>query len=326
MTIATATGDTCPPPSTGGGGGGGGSINPTQGEIDSWISRGSYVSGNISFNRNTSYATTDSVGVSGVTASTTLTKTDSIGGQFSRLGGADLPKLLRGELPAGFPNFNPTIGSCSVYTMQQLLTNPFPLFTSVNLDAGDPLTSVGPAGTRTIPRQSNQIVGPTYSTPSNFPNNYINSGSYTLSGPGGSQVGSFSGSLDVVSDFVVTNAETDFRVVNRNSPLTVRWTGGAAGTVLTIQGQSTSISGTTVGGAGFVCIANTSAGQFTVPADILRQLPASSSIGAGGFNFITRGAFIVLAPGTGARFNAPSGVDILTVNNFWSWSYTPQYQ
>jgi hypothetical protein len=95
---------------------------------------------------------------------------------------------------------------------------------------------------------------------------------------------------------------------------------------LTIQGQSTTISGSTVGGAGFICIVNTSAGQFTVPSSVLSQLPASPSIGAGGFNLITRGSFIVLAPGAGSRFNAPSGVDIMTANNFWSWLYTPQYQ
>ncbi len=322
------SGLTCPPPTGGGGGGGGGggSINPTQSEIDSFIARGSYVSGGLSFNRNNSYSTTDAIGAGGVTATTNLTKADVIYGQFTRLSGADLGKSLRGEFPAGFPNFNPNVGSCSVYTMQQILQNPFPAITALNLDGGDPLRSVGPNGSQNISRQSNQISGPTYASATNLPNTYISPGSYTVSGPGGSQVGAFSGSFSVVSDFVISQPETAFRVINRSSPLTVSWTGGAPGTVLTIQGQSQTISGTTVGGAGFICIVNTSAGQFTVPASVLSQLPASSSIGAGGFNFVTRGAFIILAPGAGARINAPSGVDIMTLNNFWSWSYTPQYQ
>lgn len=327
VTIAVSATDTCTTPGGGGGGGGGGgSINPTQSEIDSWISRGSYVSGNMSLNRTTTYATTDSFGATGVTPTTSVTKSDSISGSFTRLGGADLPKVLRGELPPGFPNLNPSPGSCIVYSVNQLLTNPFPALTSVGLDAGDPLRSVGPAGTQTVPRLNNQVSGPSYNTPNNFPNNYLNAGSYTLSGPGGSQVGSFSGTLNVVSDFIVSNPETDFRVINRNNPLTIRWTGGAAGTVLTIQGQSTTTNGTSFGGAAFICIVNTSAGQFTVPSSILSQLPASPSLGAGGFNFITRGFLIVLAPGAGARINAPSGVDIMTLNNFWTWSYTPQYQ
>jgi hypothetical protein len=78
--------------------------------------------------------------------------------------------------------------------------------------------------------------------------------------------------------------------------------------------------------AAFVCIQNTSAGQFTVPSSVLAQLPASAVIGAGGFNIVTRGTLSVTAAGKGARFASPSGLDILTANNYWSWSYTPQYQ
>jgi hypothetical protein len=47
---------------------------------------------------------------------------------------------------------------------------------------------------------------------------------------------------------------------------------------------------------------------------------------AGGVSIITRGSFAVTASGKGARFTSPSGVDILTANNSWVWTFTPQYQ
>jgi len=78
-------------------------------------------------------------------------------------------------------------------------------------------------------------------------------------------------------------------------------------------------------GAGFVCIENASAGQFTVPASILTQLPASGTIGAAGFNFVARGTFSITAGGKGNRLTA-SGVDILIANNFWLWTFTPEYK
>jgi hypothetical protein len=82
----------------------------------------------------------------------------------------------------------------------------------------------------------------------------------------------------------------------------------------------------TGGGAAFLCIQNVSAGQFTVPAGILNQLPASTAISAGGINVVIRGVFAVTARGAGARFSAPSGVDILTGQNSWIWLYNTQYQ
>jgi hypothetical protein len=129
--------------------------------------------------------------------------------------------------------------------------------------------------------------------------------------------------LDTVPDLVVTNNPDDFKVINRGSGVTLRWTGGEPSTVLTISGSS---AASLTQGAVFVCIQNTSAGQFTVPSSVLAQLPASAVIGAGGFNFVTRGTLIVTAAGKGSRFASPAGLDILTANNYWMWSYTPQYQ
>ncbi|MBE0660583.1 MAG: hypothetical protein IH602_23005 [Bryobacteraceae bacterium] len=307
----------------GGGGGGGGSsdMNPTPAEIDSWISRGNYTSGGLTLTRATTYATTDTVGPGGVTAVTATTKVDTFAAQFTRIGGADLGKMLRGELPPGFPNLNPVAGSCAVYTINSV-TNPFPNITTLGLDAGPQVTSNGPNGNQAALRQTLQVSGFTYNAP-NVPNTYLAAGSYALAGPGGADVGAFSGTLDIVPDLVVTNNPDDFKVINRSSGVTVRWTGGEPSTFLTISGASVS---SPTDGAAFVCIQNASAGEFTVPSSVLSQLPASGVIGAGGFNFVTRGTLVLSASGKGKRFASPTGLDILTANNYWIWSYTPQYQ
>ncbi len=308
---------------SGGGGNSGGSsgMNPTPAEIESWIARGNYASGGLTLTRATAYTTTDTIGAGGVTPVTAMTKADSFSAQFSRFGGADLAKVLRGELPPGFPNLNPTAGSCVVYTISSL-TNPYPNLTSVGLDAGPQVTSSGPNGNQAALRQAQQVNGFTYNA-SNVPNTYLAAGQYTLAGPGGADVGAFTGMLDIVPDLVVTNNPDDFKVINRGSGVTLRWTGGEPSTFLTIAGGSVASLSE---GAAFVCIQNTSAGQFTVPSSVLAQLPASAVTGAGGFNFVTRGFLSVTAGGKGVRFASPTGLDILTANNYWSWSYTPQYQ
>ncbi|MBN9660205.1 MAG: hypothetical protein J0H49_18605 [Acidobacteria bacterium] len=310
----------------GGNGSGSSDTSPTPAEIESWIAKGTYASGTLTLNRATAYATTDTVGAGGVTAVTSTTKLDTFSAAFMRFGGADLPKSLRGELPQGFPNLNPSPGSCVVYNAGTP-TNPYPNITTVGLDAGPQITSSGPNGNQSALRQSTQVVGFTYNAP-NVPNTYLSPGRYSFTGPGGADVGSFSGTLDIVQDLVVTNNPDDFKVIDRNNGFTVRWTGGEPSTLLSIVGASITVNPQTASttGTAFVCIENTSAGQFTVPANILSQLPASGVIGGGGFNFITRGTFSVAASGKGSRFSTPSGLDILTAFNSWSWSFTPQYK
>ena len=320
VTIPVSATDTCTPATGGGGGGGGGNTgsgtNPTQSEIDSWIARGSYVSGSVSLNRSTTY------GVNPTTNAATVTRADSIAGQFTRTSGADLANSLRGILPPGFPVLSPTTGSCAVYR-SNTLTNPYPNLTTVNLDAGPQWNVSGPNGAQVVPRLTNQVAGPTYSTGNALPDTYLAPGNYTISGPGGAAIGAFNGSVTIVPDLVVTNDPEQLKQINRGSSVTVRWTGGEPGTVLTITGVSADTSGN---GAGFSCIENVSAGSFTIPASILGQLPASPSVGAGGISFVVRGALAVTARGAGARFTTPSGADILTAINFWSWLYQTQFQ
>jgi hypothetical protein len=132
-------------------------------------------------------------------------------------------------------------------------------------------------------------------------------------------VGTFTGNLTVASDLVVTDAPADLMSITRANGVTVHWTGGDPSGIVTISGSSIDL---TAHGAAFVCRQNASAGQFTVPAAILTQLPASVAIQG----FAIPGAFSVGSSGAGARFASPSGVDFLTAGNFWTWGYGTQYK
>ncbi|MEI9812156.1 MAG: hypothetical protein WDO18_05540 [Acidobacteriota bacterium] len=284
----SASGSTCTTPNTGGGGGGDGSdgMALTAQEIETFSARGSYVSGTLTLNRSTAYS-----------SATTSTKSDSMGGQFSRIAGPDLSNMLHYILPPGFIDPTPAVDGCIALNYTDLVKNPWPLLTYTNLDGGAQLTAVGPNGTQAIPRQGFQVSGPTYGT-TNLANTYLNAGQYSLSGPGGTQVGAFSGTLNVKSDFVITNPEA-FSTINRNTPLTIRWTGGEPETYLTIQGLSYSGSTPTgLTGAVFICIVKTSLGQYTVPVNILQQLPVSPNL-SGALSFLNFGSFTVTARGLG---------------------------
>ncbi len=298
-----ATGTTCPTSS--GGGGASSDTNPTAAEISLWSARGSYTGGTISMNRTVNYQTGAAV------------KTDTAGAIFNSVVGTSIGPLLRGELPSDLPRLTPVAGSCVVYLSTQL-RNPYPDLVYTNLDAGAQLTVTGPNGARTIPRQTNQVAGPTYDTRQALLNTYLSPGTYTFTGPGGTAVGAFSGSTEVVADLVVTNASDFVTAINRNAPLTVRWTGGNPDKYLTVQGVS--YTGASFTATTFTCIEKVSAGQFTVPAEFVRQLPATPA------GYLLPGGFSVTAPGTGARFNAPTGLDILAANNYWSWLFYPQWQ
>jgi uncharacterized protein (TIGR03437 family) len=296
-----ASGAACPPPATSGGGG---SPSLTAAEIDTFVARGFYTSGGMSLHNSITYS-----------AAGTLTRTNSVAGLFTRTSGADLGRMLRNQLPPGFPIQPITPGNCLVYNSTQLY-DPYPLITRVNLDAGAQLTAAGPNGSQNSPRLNIQVAGPTYNTPNNFPNTFVVPGRYALSGPGGSQVGGFSGTLDVVQDFVLTNPTNFVTAINRGAPLTISWSGGDPSTVLTIQGSSFVGSVATV----FQCIESVSAGQFTVPASILSQLPAAPA------GSPIPGSFIVTVAGAGTRLPTPSGLDIMTAFNFWNWQFSPSFQ
>jgi uncharacterized protein (TIGR03437 family) len=147
---------------------------------------------------------------------------------------------------------------------------------SIALDAGTPIVVKGPSGSRNIVKRT---VGNLFDYPgANFgdatPGNYFDPGHYTVTDPGGKDVGAFNGSIDVPSPhFVWTNIPDITKPLDRTQDLVITWSGGAPGT------QVVAVGGGLANGVntGFLCAAPVGAGQMIIPSYVLLQVPPTST-------------------------------------------------
>ena len=178
------------------------------------------------------------------------------------------------------------------------------------LNAGTAISVTGPGGTIALKPQTS------------FPNEYygllggqnvlvngspllplfLNGGLYTVAGNGGKDVGAFRQQATLAPALTWTNRDA-IGTVDRSLGLTLQWTGGdaASQTVVIFGGSAASTSG-----GGFLCMADVSAGTFTVPPQVLATVPAvSAQAPMGGFVMI--GALPAGEPSI--RFGA-GGIDV----------------
>ncbi len=144
----------------------------------------------------------------------------------------------------------------------------------VTLNAGPTLTVKGPSGTRTITGivvgALTDYKGVTFGDTTT--GNFFDPGHYTVTnGTGGKDVGPFgAASIDVSSTrFLWTNIPSILTPLDRSKDLTINWTGGVPGTQVTAVGGSAP--------SAFLCAADVSAGQLTIPSYVLLNLPATGS-------------------------------------------------
>lgn len=185
-----------------------------------------------------------------------------------------------------FP-FNPAIafppsGTSTSYTLQgdMLNGNALPNMspTTMPLDWGAPLLLTGPNGPKTLTYTFAMAragyLGGSFSN-NLIPNTlYLTPGSYTVQGFGGANIGPFMTSFTIPQPVNWAN-QTTTNVVNRALPLTLSWTGGDSGQVNAILGFGEDLP--TNSSAVFVCIAPPGSTSFTVPTDMLANLPATRS-------------------------------------------------
>ena len=253
-------------------------------------------------------------------------KIDSIGGAFSQITGFQLGAAA---------TLNPTIGaqSGSCYVV------PFTTAGSTSgVSAGGKVTSLdagvvsinGPAGSSLTNQALNEDAAYDYSYTSfeglgiTLPGQAsfsLVAGTYTLSGAGGKDVGSFSTSLTLGSPLIITGGLPS--TVVRSAGLPLNWTGGNASDVVVIVGLSETTTGTgtsaVTSGAEFICTTTAGKGGFTVPASILTQLPVS-----------TTGVLEVSSGNSSASFTAPlkagGSIDAGYFGSYLGIGSAPAYQ
>jgi hypothetical protein len=184
------------------------------------------------------------------------------------------------------------------------------------LDAGAELTVTGPSGTRSIKRRGAGVLFD-YDTETfgdTTPGNYFDPGHYTVSGPGGRDIAPFTAGTDFPSQpFVWTNMPNP-GPHDRTQDLTVTWTGGVPGTLISMVGTSLGTGG--VLGA-FICTAPVAQGQFTIPSYVFLSMPPTApALAAGGL------AVTNTVPGP---FTA-TGIDVPTIRSTTGYTMDMLFQ
>ena len=236
---------------------------------------------------------------------------------FASFWNFNLTQLVQSQ---GFADIS-TIGACTVFQIEGANTQSVDPIVPAGLDAGPSLTLTGPMG---ITKQIQRLAIGNYSASlsGSFPSfltagpkalaaasvnqslpGFLEPGTYTVSGPGGNDVGPFTVSLDIPEPLNWTNRDT-ITSVPRSSNLTVTWAGGGQNGTVRIFGTSVVDEGETASGAVFFCREDVSAGSFSVPSAVLSSLPASGMQDGLPFGILGVG---VISDGT--RF-AASGLDL----------------
>jgi uncharacterized protein (TIGR03437 family) len=181
------------------------------------------------------------------------------------------------------------------------------------LDAGAALTLTGPGGTRMIPKQrsgayaadlgssTSGMVSPGLPLPGGNQAAFLEPGTYTVTGPGGADVGPFTARIAIPQPLNWTNRDA-ISSVPRSRELTLSWTGAGQNDFVFVAGNSTRNSV----GATFFCTAPASAGSVTVPPEVLSALPPSEVVEGADTGFLSIGS----APVADVNRFSASGLDL----------------
>jgi uncharacterized protein (TIGR03437 family) len=193
---------------------------------------------------------------------------------------------------AGPFNFNPMfslppIGTCTTYSViGDLATNQNAIIPGMTpptvggIDAGS-LSISGSKGTKTAQASSSYpgISGTVLAsslTPGAGQTNttFLDPGAFMLALGGGADAGKTSQTLTVPSPLSWTNRD-QLASVTRANGLTVNWSGGDPNAAVLIAGGGADLPSNS--SSVFVCMAPNAPGSFTVPADILSNIPATQA-------------------------------------------------
>jgi len=139
-------------------------------------------------------------------------------------------------------------------------------------------------------------------------------GKYTFTTTGGADIGPITASIDFPKSFQWNHDA--ITSVDRSQPLTITWTGGTPGTLVSVNGQSSAAPGPNGDiGAAFICWGDAATGSLTIPVGVLQALPANYQDKNGKY----QGTLYAQDSVTYNPFSA-SGLDY--GNIFWSDGYS----
>jgi uncharacterized protein (TIGR03437 family) len=178
---------------------------------------------------------------------------DIASGDFTSVSGASL----------GASSSSISLGSCTV-NLTVSTTTPIQV---TGLNAGT-ITLAGPAGNYTM---QSLTTGTYFST---LPSGAISTsgGTFTFTGAGGSDVGSFTAAVTFPNPILSWTNQPEVATVTRSQGIGITWTGGAAGSLVAIEGSSTGGGQT----GSFYCLVSQNPLEFTIPAYITSTLPAGT--------------------------------------------------
>jgi uncharacterized protein (TIGR03437 family) len=170
-----------------------------------------------------------------------------------------------------FPFASP--GSCTVWTINvDQNQNPIGITLPTPLDAGT-VTVTSNGSTKTLTKGSSGAYS------ADLGSGGFLTGTVSVNGAGGADVGSFTANTTANSGFTWTNSAAVSTITRANGQ-EIDWSGEAANSFVTMTGTSINIDLTTLTGAvtTFTCIEDASKEKFTIPSWVLLAVPPSSAL------------------------------------------------
>ena len=182
---------------------------------------------------------------------------------------------------------------------------------AATLDAGAQLTVTGGAGgasgtlTQSGANPYMGLLGGVLNVQgATLPPPFLDGGPFTITGPGGADVGPFSTTIALAQAITWTNPPS---TINRASPLTLTWSGGSSTQNVVIIGSSTDQTSKAYGG--FTCVAPAGAHSFTIPANSLADLVSTAAASGSSSSPVGMLGLMPLEPGSMQLTPLPRGLD-----------------
>jgi uncharacterized protein (TIGR03437 family) len=142
---------------------------------------------------------------------------------------------------------------------------------------------------------------------------FLEPGDFTLLGTGGVEIGRFTTAFSVPAPFEWTDRE-QIRVVDRSRGVTVHWKNATPEQTMVILARNIDQITTAIGMC--ICTASAAAGQFTIPAPPLSNVPASQDVAGVPYEELAVGS-LTMRPGIKASgLSGGFGVFVYAVGRF----------